>query len=85
MCVCDDRQGLGTLQRTLERINRDLESKIVCASLDNECIEVNIQNEGVNDVYNTPLNTIPNVVISWYIHVCILYIFRCVSATLWGV
>ena len=55
MCVCDDRQGLGTLQRTLERINKDLESKMICASLDNECIEVNIQNKGVNDVYNTLL------------------------------
>ena len=37
--VCN-RQGLGTLQRTLERINRDLESKTACVSLDKECIEV---------------------------------------------
>ena len=34
------RQGLGTLQRTLERIDRDLESKTACVSLDKECIEV---------------------------------------------
>ena len=34
------RQGLGTLQRTLERIDRDLESKTACVSFDKECIEV---------------------------------------------
>jgi hypothetical protein len=33
-------QGLGTLQRTLERIDRDLESKTACVSFDKECIEV---------------------------------------------
>jgi tektin-2 len=34
------QQGLGTLQRTLERIQRDLESKTACVALDKDCMEV---------------------------------------------
>ena len=34
------RQGLGTLQRTLHRIDKDLEGKTACVALDKECIEV---------------------------------------------
>ena len=41
--VTSHRQGLGTLQRTLHRIDKDLKGKIASVALDKECMEVHVR------------------------------------------
>ena len=44
------RQALGTLQRTLHRIERDLESKTACVATDQQCLQVTHYTDNVHNV-----------------------------------